>query len=100
MSRDTIFSLTVGACLIAGLTSPLLFIIFALPPVWLPEMLRPTQEIVFYGASLIVATLTLLLSALPAAVAERMGAGLDAALKIWLAGAIFLAGMGFLGRGF
>jgi hypothetical protein len=61
-------------------------------------MLPVTPEIVFYGASLIVATGTLLLSAVPAAIAERLGASEDGALMVWLAGAAALTGLAVLAR--
>jgi hypothetical protein len=58
-----------------------------LHPVWMPEMVPLTNETVFYGASLLVSTSTLLLSALPAAIAERLGMPLEKAMWVWLAGA-------------
>lgn len=98
MTRDTIFVLLVGVCLMNGLASPALIYVVFFHPVWLPEMLPPTAEIVLYGASLIVSTATLLAAAVPAAVAERMGAGLDVAMRVWLAGAALLTGLGLLAR--
>ncbi len=81
MSRETLFVFTVGACLMHGLVSPALIYVVFFHPVWLPEMLPPTAEIVFYGASLIVSTATLLISGVPAALAERFGASLDTAMR-------------------
>lgn len=53
----------------------------------------------FYGASLIVSTGTLLLSAVPAALAQRLfGASEDTAMRVWLAGAALIAGYGALAR--
>jgi hypothetical protein len=98
MTRETLFTLTVGACLLHGLISPALIYVAFFHPVWMPEFLPPTAEFVFYGASLIVSTGTLLLSALPAAVAERLGASTDTAMRIWLAGAALLTAWGFLLR--
>ena len=98
MTRDTIFVFLVGVCLMNGLVSPALIYVVFFHPVWLPEMLPPTAEIVLYGASLIVSTATRLAAAVPAAVAERMGAGLDVAMRIWLAGAALLTGLGLLAR--
>lgn len=96
MSPQNLFVVIVGLCLVNGLISPALPVIMALHPVWLPEMLPPTNEIVFYGASLMVSTATLLLAALPAAVLERLGASLTAAMAAWLVGAglLVLIGIG------
>ncbi|MBY0336289.1 MAG: hypothetical protein K2X11_06725 [Acetobacteraceae bacterium] len=98
MTRETLFTMTVGACLLHGLVSPALLYVAFFHPVWMPEMLPPTAEFVFYGASLIVSTGTLLLSAVPAAIAERLGASADNAMRIWLAGAALMTGLGLLSR--
>ncbi|MCX8133391.1 MAG: hypothetical protein N3D18_05415 [Roseococcus sp.] len=99
MARETAFTLIVATCLLHGLISPALMYVAFFHPVWLPEMLPVTPEIVFYGSSLIVATGTLLLSAVPAALAERLLAlGEEAALMVWLAGAAALTGLGVLAR--
>jgi hypothetical protein len=96
MTPQGLFVATVAVCLLNGLVSPMVAVAWHLHPVWLPEMLRPTNEVVFYGASLLVSTGTLLLSALPAAVAERLG-GLSQATAngIWLgcAALLVLAGL-------
>lgn len=98
MARETLFTLIVATCLLHGLVSPALLYVAFFHPVWLPEMLPATAEVVFYGASLIVATGTLLLSAVPAAVAERLGLSVEGALMVWLAGAVALTGYGFVAR--
>lgn len=92
---QTLFVGVVAACLLVGLTSPMLPVVWHLHPVWMPEMVSPTRETVFYGASLIVSTAALLLSAVPAAVAERMGASLTTAMWTWLgaAAALFFLGL-------
>lgn len=99
MTRETLFVFTVGACLMHGLVSPALLYVVFFHPVWLPEMLPPTAEIVFYGASLIVSTATLLISAVPAALAERLGVGLDTAMRVWLTGAVLITGLALAARG-
>ncbi|MFL1462336.1 hypothetical protein ACI6QG_09050 [Roseococcus sp. DSY-14] len=98
MSDETAFVLAVAASLLHGLVSPLLMVVAFFHPVWLPEAFPVTAEIVFYGASLIVSTGTLLLAAVPAAIAERLGASPGAALRLWCAGAAALAGWGLLAR--
>jgi hypothetical protein len=96
MTPQNLFVATMALCLVNGLISPALPVMMALWPVWLPEMVRPSNEIVFYGASLLVSTATLLLSAVPAAIAERAGLALDRAMWIWLgaAGVLLLLGLG------
>jgi hypothetical protein len=96
MTPQTLFLLTISLSLANGLFSPMLGPVFALWPLWYPQAITPVPELIFYGASLIVATGTLLVSAVPAAVAERSGLGLDRAMWVWLAGAavLLLLGMG------
>lgn len=98
MTPQTLFVLTVATSLLAGLSSPALALVFALYPIWLPEIFPRTTETVFYGASLIVATATLLASAIPAAIAERLGAGPVGAMRVWLGAAALLTGLGILAR--
>lgn len=52
-------------------------------------MMPATRETIFYGASLIVSTGTLL-SAVPGAVGERLGLSLPHAMWLWLASALLL----------
>lgn len=96
MSPQNLFVMTVALCLVNGLVSPMLAVVAHLHPVWMPEMLPTTAESVFYGASLMVSTGTLLLSALPAAITERAGASLTTAMWVWLgcAGAMLLLSLG------
>lgn len=96
MGPQNVFVLLMGLCLLNGLVSPMLGVVWALHPVWMPEMVPLTNESVFYGASLIVSTATLLLSAVPAAIAERAGLPLEKAMWVWLAGAgaLLLLGLG------
>ncbi len=90
MTPQGLFVAIVTVCLLNGLISPMLPVVWWLHPVWLPEMLPANREIIFYGASLIVSTATLLLAALPAAIAERAGVSLPRAMMVWLGGAAAL----------
>ena len=96
MTPQNLFVATMGLCLVNGLISPMLGLVWRLHPVWMPEMVPLTNETVFYGASLLVSTATLLLSAVPAAIAERLGLPLEKAMWIWLGGAglLVLIGLG------
>jgi len=97
MQPQTLFVAIVCVCLVNGLISPVLPVVWSLHPIWLPEMVRPNNEVVFYGASLIVSTGTLLLSAVPAAIAERSGVPLPVAMMAWLACAAGLLLIGVFG---
>ncbi len=96
MTPQNLFVATVALCLVNGLVSPALPLMMALWPVWMPEMVRPSNETVYYGASLLVSTGTLLLSAVPAAIAERAGLAMERAMWVWLGGAgvLLLLGLG------
>lgn len=94
MAPQTVFLFIVAACLTNGLVSPMLGPIFGLWPLWYPQVITPVPELVFYGASVIVSTATLLVSAVPAAIAERAGMPLDRAMWVWLAGAAALLLLG------
>ena len=94
MTPQTLFVAVVALCLVNGLVSPMLAVVAHLHPVWMPEMLPTTPETVFYGASLMVSTATLLLAALPAALTERLGATLTTAMWVWLGGAATLLALG------
>ncbi len=98
MEPRTLFLLTVAICLTNGLTSPALGIVFALWPLWYPQAVTPVPELVFYGASIIVSTATLLVAAVPAAAAERAGASPRHTQAVWLAGAAALTLAGLVPR--
>lgn len=99
MTRETAFTMTMATCLLNGLISPALMYVAFFHPVWLPEMLPVTPEIVFYGASMIVSTGTLLISAVPAALAERLfRLSQEAALTVWLGTAAAITAFAVLAR--
>ena len=95
MAPQTVFVFVVALSLLNGLMSPLLGPVFGLWPLWYPQAVTPVPELVFYGASLIVSTATLLVSAVPAAIAERAGLPLGRAMWVWAAGAGALLLLGF-----
>lgn len=97
MTPQGLFVATLAVALVNGMFSPMMPLVFRLFPVWLPEMVPATREIVFYGASLIVSTGTLLLAAVPAALAERLlRLSQTAANAVWLAAALLLSAPGLL----
>lgn len=96
MNPQTLFLVAMTASLLTGMTSPATGLVFGLWPLWYPQVVTPVQELIYYGASLIVATATLLTAAIPAAIAERLGASQFATMGFWAGGAalLLLLGMG------
>jgi hypothetical protein len=96
MTPQGLFVATVAVCLVNGLVNrPLLTLAWHLHPVWMPAMVPATPGAVLYGASLIVATTTLLLAALPAAIAEHgFGLRLERAMLVWFGAALLLTALG------
>ncbi|NKE43198.1 hypothetical protein HB662_00305 [Roseomonas frigidaquae] len=90
MTPQTFFLIAMSLSLLNGMTSPATGLVFGLWPLWYPQVVTPVQELVYYGASLIVATATLLSAAIPAAIAERLGASEMATMVLWAAGTALL----------
>lgn len=94
MGRKELLFILLGVCLLNGLFSPLVFVLWQTAPVWMPGFLLGVPGLVFYASSLTLATLTLLVSGVPAALYERLSGIKDTNAKslwIWLAGAIVLS---------
>jgi hypothetical protein len=80
--------------LLNGIASPLVTVVIALAPVWMPEFLPPQPELLFHGASLLIAFGTLLLGGVPAALWERLTGQEESdttSMMIWLAAVTFLS---------
>jgi hypothetical protein len=93
VNEQGLFFGVVAVALYNGLFSPFTFIVLQWAPAWLPGFVPFSVPVALYGASLIVATTTLLLSGVPAALFERwrgLQAGSGASCLIWLIGAILL----------
>ena len=81
MTPQNLFVATVAVCLFNGLFSPYLPLFFITTPVWLPQLfpgvseMLIVSEVVFYVSSLMLATTTLLLGGVPAAIFERLATG-------------------------
>jgi hypothetical protein len=77
----------VGLAILNGIFSPALIAVFALYPVWYPSFLPAALPLLFLLSSLIVATLTLMIGGVPAALYERFTRREQTPLSgyIWLA---------------
>lgn len=94
MDRQTIFVIVVTVAVVNGIFSPLVGLAFALAPIWLPEFVPVSPGILLYLSSLIVATATLLVSGVPAALYERLidrRPGSKMPAIVWLGAAVTLS---------
>ncbi|TAJ97979.1 MAG: hypothetical protein EPO10_00565 [Reyranella sp.] len=71
MLRHQVFALVLGLAVFNGIFSPLVHLVAAYSLIWAPPWLPDDPGVTFYFASLIVATTTLLVSGVPAALIER-----------------------------
>ena len=71
MLRHQVFALVLGLAVFNGFFSPLVHLVAVYSLIWAPPWLPSDPSVVFYFASLIVATTTLLVSGVPAALIER-----------------------------
>ena len=93
MNRQQAFALVLGLSAVNGILSPYLDFVVALSPIWLPNWLPGSPGMLFYASSLLTATTTLLLSGMPAALAERFVPGVRGSGKttaIWAVAALVL----------
>lgn len=83
-----------GLSIVNGIFSPLLKIAVPVSAALMPELFPRTLEWVLFWASILLASVTLLFSGVPAALYERLIAHDSqgtASLWIWLAGALLLS---------
>lgn len=71
MLRHQVFALVLGLAVFNGIFSPLVHLVAAYGLIWAPPWLSTDPSVTFYFSSLIVATTTLLVSGIPAALIER-----------------------------
>jgi hypothetical protein len=94
MPPHQIFAIILALSALNGLMSPYLLIVLAFAPVWLPNWMGSSASGLFYLASLLTATTTLLVSAVPAGLAENAFPrlrGTIAVLWIWAGTALILS---------
>jgi hypothetical protein len=83
----------VGICILNGIFSPALALVFALHGLWYPFFLPPMLPLIFTLSSLILSTMTLMIGGVPAALYERLAGGGKSSLVsglVWLAGVLLL----------
>lgn len=82
----------IGLAILNGIFSPALIAVFALHPLWYPALLPIALPPLFLASSLIVATLTLMLGGVPAALYERFTRRGQTSMSgyLWLAGVLVL----------
>lgn len=85
--------LILGIAMLNGLFSPALILILALSALWYPWFLPASPSLLFFFSSLLVATFTLMIGGVPAAVFERLSGQKQpgfASMGIWLLGVLLL----------
>ncbi|MCC6195017.1 MAG: hypothetical protein IT518_11165 [Burkholderiales bacterium] len=93
LDRQTLMLLTLGVCIVNGIFSPFLTIAIPVTAVLMPELFPRTIEWVLFWSSILLASATLLLSGVPAALYERLierSPDAPTSMWIWLAGAAAL----------
>ena len=94
LDRQTLFLLVLATSVANGIFSPFLNIAIPVAAVLLPELFPRTVEWVLFWSSILLASSTLLLSGVPAALYERLierNAQGMVSMWIWLAGAVALS---------
>lgn len=94
MSAREIFVAIVVVCLLNGVFSPAVVLVFYGAPLWYPGFLPLNSSLALYLSSLLLSTATLILSGVPAALWERLsgsGRSTPASMAIWLAAALLLS---------
>lgn len=85
--------LVLGAAMLNGLFSPARLLVLVLADIWYPGFLPASLGLVLFLSSLLVATFTLMIAGVPAAVYERLSGATESnfiSMGIWLAGVLIL----------
>ena len=94
LDRQTLFLVVLGLSIVNGIFSPLLRIAVPVSAALMPELFPRTIEWVLFWASILLASVTLLFSGVPAAVYARLverDPQSTTSLWIWLSGAVLLS---------
>lgn len=78
--------------IVNGIFSPWVLAVFVFFPVWYPSWAPPYTQIVYMLSALILSTLTIMVSGVPAALYERLSPAPKPAVSglIWLVGVVLL----------
>ena len=92
MNRNFLLFTVVGIAMLNGLFSPFLAIAMPISAVLMPEVFPRSVGWVLFFSSILVASATLLVAGVPAALYERfVGRSDPFAMYVWIAGAVLLA---------
>jgi hypothetical protein len=94
LDRDTLFLLVIGVCIVNGILSPYLNIAVPVTAALMPELFPRTVGWVLFWSSVLLSSLTLLISGVPAALYERLVKREPedtVSMWIWLGGAATLS---------
>jgi len=93
MKPYTLFVLILGVCAVNGMFSPFLRVAIPVVIALMPEWFPPSVSWVLYFGAIFLATLTLVIGGIPAALYERLWEGeqfTGVSMYIWLAGCVLL----------
>lgn len=91
--RQNLVPVIIAVCIVNGIFSPYLMLAIPVTAVLLPELFPRTIEWVLFWSSILIASATLLVSGVPAALYERLierDTSAATSMWIWLAGAAIL----------
>jgi len=72
LDRQTLLLMVVGLCIVNGIFSPYVQITWRIAAVIMPELFPRTQEWALFWGSVLLSSMTLLFSGVPAALYERL----------------------------
>lgn len=92
MNRNALVPI-MAVAIVNGIFSPWVVVVFVLYPLWYPVWLPQYAQLVYMASALILSTLTIMVSGVPAAIHERISGGANPAMttSLWLAGALALS---------
>ena len=92
MSERNALLPVMALAIVNGIFSPWVLAVFVFYPVWYPSWAPPYTQIVYMLSALILSTLTVMMSGVPAALYERLSSAPRPTIHglIWIAGAIVL----------
>ncbi|MEC9345255.1 MAG: hypothetical protein VYB54_03445 [Pseudomonadota bacterium] len=99
MNRDLPLVLAIGACIANGIFSPHILAVVGFAPLWYPAFLPLHPSLLFYGASILLSTFTLVTSGVVAALFERITGRRESdtlSMFVWLLAALALGHEGLL----